>query len=237
MTNYDPDIHHRRSIRLKEYDYSWEGFYFLTICVQVGANGIRPHLFGRVADGEMVLNDAGKIAHDEWVKTTEIRPNVNMGVFVIMPNHIHGIINITEPDDGRGVLHTPEHDLLQTPVHVHQGVCNTQKNGAFVHDHQGVCNTQQSGAPVHFQEGVCNTPLQSPSNTVGAIVRGYKSAVTKRLGSPIWQRNYYEHVIRNAESHESIARYIVNNPMNWAIDKFYCGGVLHTPKKRDRQTA
>jgi len=208
MTNYNPNIHHRRSIRLKEYDYSWEGFYFLTICVQVGANGVRPHLFGRVVNEEMVLNDAGKIAHDEWVKTAEIRPNVNMGVFVIMPNHIHGIISITENETD---------------------VCNTQKNGAFVHGHQGVCNTQKSGASVHVQEGVCNTPLRSPSQTVGAIVRGYKSAVTKRLGHPIWQRNYYEHVIRNAESHESIARYIANNPMNWAIDKFYCTGVSHTP--------
>ena len=178
---YDSKIHKRRSIRLKEYDYSQEGLYFVTICVNVGANGIRPHIFGEVINGEMVLNDVGKIVHNEWLKTSDIRSNVQLDAFIVMPNHVHGIIVIT-------------------------------------HDDRGVCDSDN--------QGVCDTPLRSPSNTVGAIVRGYKSAVTKQLRQLghtriIWQRNYFEHIIRNTKDCNNIFEYITNNPVNWKQDKFY----------------
>ena len=131
----------------------------------------------------MVLNDVGEIAFDEWERTSDIRSNVLLDVFVIMPNHIHGIVVIVENDDnhgGRGELHSPD-----------------------------------------IETGVYDTPLRSPSNTVGAIVRGYKSAVTKQLGYSIWQRNYYEHIIRNENAYQNIFDYIVNNPANWNEDEFY----------------
>jgi REP element-mobilizing transposase RayT len=92
MTNkYNPNIHHRRSIRLKGYDYLRAGVYFVTICVQH-----HECLFGKIADGEMVLNELGKIAHDEWLRTSKLRQNVELDEFVIMPNHVHGIICIME---------------------------------------------------------------------------------------------------------------------------------------------
>src|SRR5437773_396353 len=88
---YNSEIHHRRSIRLRGYDYSRAGLYFITICTKD-----RECLFGKIADGEMVLNDAGKIAFDEWMKLPERFPNFDLDVFQIMPNHIHGIIVLND---------------------------------------------------------------------------------------------------------------------------------------------
>ena len=198
---YNPAIHHRRSIRLKNYDYSQSGMYFVTICANVGAYRIRPDIFGKIENNKMILNEYGQIAYNEWMKTPDIRSNIQLDAFVVMPNHIHGIIVIT--DIGRGVSHTPQNE---TDIIV-GGVCNTPQN--------------ETDIIVGGVGGVCNTPLRSPSNTVGAIVRGYKSAVTKQIGYSVWQRNYHEHIIRNEKSYQYIANYIVNNPENWKKDKFY----------------
>lgn len=202
--NYNPQIHHRRSIRLKAYDYSQAGLYFITICVQD-----KLYLFGKVEKGEMVLNEYGKIAYNEWLKTPEIRNNVELDVFVVMPNHIHGIIILT--DARRGELHSPvnTHEL-HSPVNTHElhSSVNTNLLKTF------------------YKMGECKSPLRAPSNNIGAIVRGYKSAVTKQLnllniGCTVWQRNYYEHIIRNEQSYYAISEYIINNPAKWNNDKFY----------------
>lgn len=179
---YNPQIHHRRSIRLKGYDYSQAGAYFITICCHN-----REHRFGKIENGEMRLNEMGQIAYNEWLKTPQLRLNVSLDVFVVMPNHLHGIIVI----NGRGELNSPS-----------PGSSDGNIRGEF------------------------DSPLRSPTNNIGAIVRGYKSAVTKQLnlintGGPVWQRNYYENIIRNAESYQRIANYIVNNPTKWNEDKFH----------------
>lgn len=131
----------------------------------------------------MQLSTFGKIASQEWLKTPEVRTNVRLDVFVIMPNHLHGIVLITES--------------------------KTESDSVFYAD---------------------DTPqFTSPSNTVGAIVRGYKSAVTKQINGllseeekvTVWQRNYYEHIIRNERAHQYISDYIVNNPTTWGADKFF----------------
>ena len=88
---YNPQKRHRRSIRLKGYDYSQAGAYFITICTKN-----RKCLFGQVVNGEMILNEMGQIAYDEWLKTPELRSNVSLDVFVIMPNHMHGIVVILD---------------------------------------------------------------------------------------------------------------------------------------------
>ena len=192
---YNPNIHHRRSIRLKGYDYSSEGLYFITICCHN-----KVCLFGHVVNGEMVLNEYGQIAFNEWIKTPEIRPNVELGEFIVMPNHIHGIIRITR----RGESHSPDCEL-HSP--------NIESNTP---DFMGECNSPQRYSP----------RLRGPSQTIGAIVRGYKSAVTKKLnelgiGRKVWQRDYYEHIIRNEQSYYNISNYIVNNPAKWWEDKFF----------------
>jgi REP element-mobilizing transposase RayT len=177
------DRQNRRSIRLKNYDYSQAGAYFVTVCTQ---NHIC--LFGDIVEGEMVLNDLGRVVQEEWIKTEQLRPNVCCGKFVVMPNHFHGILIINESrSDGRGALRT--------------GVLRT-----------GVLQY----APTEFK---------SPSQTIGAIVRGFKSAVTKKInyirqtpGQKCWQRNYYEHIIRNDDDYQRINEYIENNPLKWTLD-------------------
>jgi REP element-mobilizing transposase RayT len=172
--------HHRRSIRLKGYDYSQAGAYFITICTHN-----REYLFGEIVDDEMVLNDAGKIVRDEWLKTEKLRSNIKCDGFIVMPNHFHGILVITE--SRRGVLQY---------------------------------------AP---------TTLQSPSQTIGAIVRGFKSTVTKQInqlrqtpGQKLWHRNYYEHIIRNENDYYRIYEYIENNPLKWEFDSLHPANVGET---------
>ena len=110
--------YHRKSIRLKNFNYSQAGAYFVTICTYD-----KEGVFGEIINGEMNLNDIGKIVELEWMKTSEIRKNVILDLFVIMPNHLHGIIIIIEIDNGRGMArhalqgHGYLVNLLQTHCH------------------------------------------------------------------------------------------------------------------------
>lgn len=188
-----PHTFHRRSIRLKGHDYSDDGFYFITICTKD-----RHCYFGRVVDGKMVLNEKGQIVKNEWLNTANVRQgDVILHEYVVMPNHFHAIVEIC-----RGGVRNS----------IDNGVCDTMD--------RGVCDSKDRGVYDSKDRGVCDTPLRSPSKTLGAIVRGFKSAVTKQIGFPIWQRNYYEHIIRNAHAFERISNYIRNNPAQWNKDMF-----------------
>jgi REP element-mobilizing transposase RayT len=158
--SYNPD-HHRRSIRLRGHDYAQAGAFFVTLCVQG-----RICLFGHVADGVVELTDIGRIVAEEWERTPALRPNVELDEFIVMPDHVHGIVIITQRDDGA----TPP-DATNT--------------------------------------------LRSPAHTIGAIMRGFKGAVVRRVGRPIWQRNYYEHIIRSEAALDRIRQYIADNPARW----------------------
>jgi putative transposase len=173
---FNSDKHHRKSIRLKGYDYTQPGWYFITICTQN-----REWLLGEITGGEMVLNTFGGIVRDEWLNTEKIRDNVELDAFVVMPNHFHGIIHIAG-----AYGETP---LLQNPQ-------------------------QQT--------------FKSPSHSIGAIIRGFKSAVTKQInqmrnksGLRVWQRNYWEHVVRNENDLNRIREYIRNNPLKWQDDQYF----------------
>ena len=228
--------HHRRSIRLKGYDYSADGIYFITICTKN-----RQHLFGHVADGEMVLNETGQIVKSEWLNTVNVRQGeVILHDFVVMPNHFHAIIEICHR---RGVSHTPLSNtpLSHTPLshaplsHTpNNGVCNTMEG--VCDTTEGVCDTTEgvcnatvgvcdtTAGVCDTAEGVCDTPLRSfrsPSKSLGAIVRGFKSAVSKKIGLSVWQRNYHEHIIRDSRGFEKISKYIRNNPACWDMDRFH----------------
>ncbi len=210
-------FHHRRSIRLKGYDYSADGLYFITICTKD-----KNHYFGRVIDGKMILNERGQIVNNEWLNTINVRKDeVILHDYIVMPNHFHAIVEICRG----GVSHTPQlhtHPSHTPPLHTpddgltsNNGVCDTTNNGA--------CDTTNNGACDAKDRGVCDTPLRSPSKTLGAIVRGFKSAVTKQIGFPIWQRNYHEHIIRNTNAFTKISNYIRNNPAQWHTDMFNNG--------------
>ncbi|GAB4481015.1 MAG: transposase [Anaerolineales bacterium] len=192
MSPYDPTRHHRRSIRLKGYDYTQPGAYFITICTHE-----RAHLFGAVVDGEMRLNAWGEIVREEWFKTAQIRPYVRLydDEFVVMPNHVHGIIWIVGDDVGARRRHC-------------RGTAPPCPYGDAVPDH-----VEQFGKPV--------------PGSIPTIVRAFKSAVTHRInalrgtpGAPVWQRNYYEHVICDERALHAIRQYITENPLRWHLDRY-----------------
>ncbi len=172
-TKFDPKIHHRKSIRLPGYDYTQAGAYFVTVVTWQ-----RDCLFGVVVNGETVLNDFGKIVMEEWERGPVVRPNIELGAYIVMPNHFHGILVI----DGN----------------------------------------------VGASRRLAPTGAISPKpGSLGAIMAQFKSIVTKRIwkldenmnGTPIWQRNYYERIIRNEREMDAIWRYIEANPVNWGDDE------------------
>jgi len=181
--------------RLKGWDYGKNGYYFVTICTK---NRI-PYL-GNVINGMVQLSEIGKIAFDELQKTPDIRidMNVKLGEFVIMPNHIHCIIIIGENE------------------------YNTNRRDAMRFDN----NYRDAMHGVSTINNTNNTNKFGPqSKNLPSIIRGFKSAVTKRakIINPnfSWQRNYYEHIIRDEKSFKTISEYIINNPLKWNEDKYY----------------
>ncbi len=163
--------HRRRSIRLKDYDYSQEGAYFITVCSRD-----KESLFGNVTEGKMHLNSYGKIVNYFWGNIALHFPSVSTDAFVAMPNHVHGIILINHPRRGE----------------------------------------------VTSCMGGVTSPLRA---SLGQIVAFYKYQTTKLInqirntpGGTVWQRNYYDHVIRNDEDFNKIREYILTNPLKWDLD-------------------
>ena len=192
---YNPKKHHRRSIRLKGYDYSQSGFYFITICVQN-----REHLFGHIENGKMVLNDAGRMVENEWLNIPQRFKNVVLHEYIVMPNHFHCIVEMVETKPVGATL-----------------VVDPNKNGHPQGD-APTGSAPQGDAPTE------NIP------TVGDIVGAFKSITTvnyissvkdndwKPFHNKLWQRNYYEHIIRNEQAYQNISQYIIFNPKNWDND-------------------
>jgi putative transposase len=200
---YNPNIHSRRSIRLKDYDYAQAGLYFITICTKN-----RDCLFGRISSGEMKLNDAGENAYACWLEIPKHFSNTILHEFVIMPNHVHGIVEI---------LGTNQNSAVDGAKNV--SAVDGAKNVSAV---DGAKN-------VSADDGAKNvSPLRSPSKTIGSVVRGYKIGVTKwflknmgdeyPVGQSIWQRNYYDIIIRDQNAYQRISEYIQNNPAKWNED-------------------
>ncbi len=168
---FDPNIHHRRSIRLRDHDYSSGGYYFVTICTHR-----REQLFGHIDNNDMVLNGYGEIVLRTWNDLPKHYQNAQLDEFIIMPNHIHGIVILIDDGVGAGLKPAP--------------------------------TGKRHGLP--------------------EIIRGLKTFSARRInevrdmaGSPVWQRNYHEHIIRNDADLNRIREYIRNNPYNWKDDKNY----------------
>ncbi len=169
---FDPQLHHRRSIRLPGYDYTSPGAYFVTLCVRD-----RECIFGRVAGGLMELNEWGRAAAESWLWLAEQYPYVELDEWVVMPNHMHGIIVIVN-ELRRGRSRT-------TPAQT--------------------------------------APKRKP---LGRLIGAFKTVSTKQInvmrntpGEPIWQRNYYEHIVRNERALDAIRSYIAANPRRWESDR------------------
>ncbi|MGD1043949.1 MAG: transposase [Bacteroidota bacterium] len=162
----------RKTIRLKEYDYSSPGEYFVTICTQD-----KLYSFGKIIEEEMRLSSIGEIAQRCWQEIPNHFPNIELDAFVVMPNHIHGII-VINPLVG-----------------------------------------------VHYNEPLRKNAFQHTiPKSLGSIIRSYKGVVSRECRKCghhyfLWQRNFYEHIIRDDKDMNTIREYIVNNPLQWAVDK------------------
>jgi len=209
----------RHSIRLKKYDYSQTGLYFVTVCSYNKKN-----IFGEIEDGEVYMNDTGVMADECWQTIPRHFTNTVLHEYIIMPNHVHGIIEIIKPAGARHFSPNIEHISFKTQTQnstIHNDVIFTDRarmnamNGAGSKRAKDVSPLRQCGT----------------SQTVGSIVRGFKIGVTKWLrnnlpeyypkNKSVWQRNYYEHIIRNEPSYQNITNYIINNPSTWIKDKLW----------------
>jgi len=190
-TKYNPLKHHRRSIRLKGYDYSAPGAYFITVCVHN-----RECALGEIVDGEMRLNEAGEIVVACWQAIPAHFVHVGLDLFVVMPNHLHGII-------------------------VLEAYAMGGKGEASAVEQAGISGVLAADASPLRMDG-------TPPGSIPAIVQNFKSVSSRRLnalratpGAHFWQRNYYEHIVRNEAGLARIRTYIQNNPARWARDQLH----------------
>jgi len=209
LNRYEETGRHRRSIRLKDYDYSQSGAYFITICTHN-----RECLFGEIVGEDMLLNNAGTMVESGWNAIPDRFPGVSLDASIIMPNHAHGIIVIEDAAVGANLVFAQEPNAQQ-PV------------GA------NLVFAQDSDARRVAQGRIQDSPLRPAGTlpgTVGRIIQAYKSVTTHEytvgvkqhgwpaFGGRIWQRNYYEHVIRGEKDLNALREYILNNPLKWALD-------------------
>jgi REP element-mobilizing transposase RayT len=186
--------HQRRSKRQKGYNYSSTGIYFVTICTYHNEN-----VFGRTENEKVFLNNFGLIARDEWLKASQIRTNVQLDAFIIMPDHVHGIIKILPTVGAIGsIAHIYKRDIIDKGGNQFFN----KINDPFSHKKFSI-NPQKSLKP----------------NSLGSIISQYKSLVTKKIrkmGIPEfrWQRNYYDRIIRSKPELIAIRKHIKDNPSN-----------------------
>ena len=187
---HDADKHYRRSIRLPEYDYGQAGAYFVTIVTKDRAS-----LFGEVVNGKMWLNVGGRIIQAVWDELPDHYPGVECDAFVVMPNHIHGVMVLV---DGGGV------ELNDVGAGLKPALTEFRPT-----------TTPRAGLkPAPTQHGLSE------------IIRAFKTFSARRIndmrhipGVSVWQRNYYEHIVRNENELSCIREYIANNPLQWEMDR------------------
>ena len=173
--NYNPKIHHRQSRRFKNYDYSQDGYYFVTICTEN-----KTEYFGKIINGKMVLNECGEIVNQCWLEIPKHFLDISLDEYIIMPNYIHGMI------------------VIATPMVV----------GA------------QNFVPLQQRE---NKFQHIVPRSLGSIIRGFKIGVTKWCNQNncdfVWQKSFYDRIIRNEKELDKIRKYMFENPLKWELDK------------------
>jgi len=189
------------STRLKGWDYSRPGFYFITICVKN-----KKCIFGRIKNGEMVLSEAGKISSKYWSTIPEHFPFVRLDQYIIMPNHIHGIIEIqSAPVNNNSIP-------VETP---NLGVSKSNKADVET-PNLGVSTANKIDGRMI---------VQWKPKSIGVIINQYKRICTieirKQMPSFCWQSRYYDHIIRTEEELNRIREYIMHNPMKWSDDEYF----------------
>ena len=203
------------SARLQSWDYGNNAAYFITICTKN-----REHFFGEIVNDSMELSTIGLQVEQEWIKTPAFRPDMNLelGNFVVMPNHFHAILIIGE---NKYNTHGGGDRRRRDAMHGVStgGTPPTDKNVP-----KGV--NAPTGGDIHPGNDPTTANQFGPqSKNLASIIRGFKSAVTtfakiNGIFNFAWQSRFHDHIIRNADSFERIQNYIANNPLNWKDDKF-----------------
>ena len=190
------------SARWQNWDYGCRGAYFITLCT---AN--REYFFGEIENGKMEATEIGSVAEQEWIKTIEIRPDMNLsfGDFVVMPNHFHAIIFIGE--------------------NKYNAHCTDAQCRDAMHRVSTTGTPSATGTPTPIITNKFAHHFGPQSKNLASIMRGFKSAITTyaRKNNILfgWQPRYHDHVIRNGQEYNMIANYIQNNIAHWKDDKFY----------------
>ena len=212
MTKYNPNIHHRRSIRLKGYDYSQQGLYFITICTQN-----RLDLFGKINNGKIILNDAGKMIKNIWNKIPNDLPNIRLHDFIVMPNHFHAIIQIVGADSISAQMDNSISAQIDNSI-------SAQIDNS-ISAPTGTKNRADKRADMESAPTVSlSTVVQSfKRHTTIEYIKMVKQNILRPFKKRVWQRNYWEHIIRNENEYQRISRYIIDNPQKWQQDKFNDG--------------
>jgi len=229
---YDPSIHQRRSIRLKGYDYTQAGMYFITICTQN-----HECFFGEIKDEKMQLNDTGKMVEKWYFELTNKFPDIQCDEYIIMPNHIHFIINKIDQYEltNRFKIDNPK---TSTFVGADLGVCPT--NGVCPNENKidknlidgnktgGQEMGEHKGSPLRYAPNIGSLLPKIvqwfKTMTTNEFIRWAKKDKLKTFKGKLWQRNYYEHIIRNENELNQIREYIINNPLKWNLDEEYFPG-------------
>ena len=193
---------------MKDYDYTATGYYFVTICIQN-----RECIFGDIINGEITLNEIGEIARQCWKDIPEHFTNVELDWYVIMPNHVHGIIIIE--NHRRGVkFNAPTNNNSQ----YHSETYSDERiENVGVQNFEPLRNNPKP--KIHRYQYII-------PGSIGSIIRSFKSAVTRWCGKNSfrnfrWQRNFYDHIIRNKNELFHIRQYMINNPLNWHLDNHH----------------
>jgi len=198
---YDPTIHHRRSTRIEGYDYSRSGAYFFTTCVQN-----REHLFGEIENGRMITNHNGEIVSNFWFDLVNHYENIVLDVSVIMPNHFHGIIIITGHNDAVGV------GVMRDVGAIHE--LPLRERGLTPHE-----LPPQDLTVTGHRSKRRNMLLSKIMGRFKMVTSKHINISRKTPGVRVWQRNYWEHIVRNEDEFSRIRNYIKNNPIMWEQDK------------------
>ena len=220
---YDAKIHHRRSIRLHGYDYGLPGAYFVTLCAFH-----KQCIFGRVVEDRMHENDCGKLAREQWFESAQIRQEFALDAFIVMPNHLHGILWILGPKRERLLVGS---GFAQPIV----GPSGARPWPNRVRPPDGRTPLGASGARPLAER---RSALQTPRNRRRPIppmrshslaswwAAGFKSALTSRIRklwnrprAAVWQEDYFERIIRDEDELFKIREYILSNPARWKLDR------------------
>jgi len=201
---YNPKIHQRKSIRLKGYDYSQAGLYFVTICCQN-----REHMYGRIENGKMILNEPGLMIEKWYYELENKFPDIKCREMVVMPNHFHCIIE----NVGADPRVCPNINKITKPISGGQSLTALGEQPSVLLGEQPlVLLGEHVGSPLH------SVVQWFKTMSTNEYIRGVKTKHWQRFDGKLWQRNYWEHIIRNEKSYYTISDYIRNNPQKWDDD-------------------